>query len=246
MYQNLNQILNTYSSININNIRAYNLLDRLDTKYIFNINQLENILIQLKPFYDCFVINGNLISKYNTLYYDYKDLNFYYQHHNGKLNRYKVRYRNYVESNIGFMEIKLKTNKNRTIKTRLQSLLNDKFSHEQNNFFSQNKIENPNKLKPQIWINYSRICLVSKSGVERVTLDINYEANYLKTNVTLNNIIFAEVKRIEKNNSPFINLVRSLNITEVGISKYCLGMALTNRSIKTNNFKENLRIINKI
>ena len=50
MYQNLNQILNTYSSININNIRAYNLLDRLDTKYIFNINQLENILIQLKPF----------------------------------------------------------------------------------------------------------------------------------------------------------------------------------------------------
>ncbi len=71
MYQNLNQILNTYSSININNIRAYNLLDRLDTKYIFNINQLENILIQLKPFYDCFVINCNLISKYYTLFYDY-------------------------------------------------------------------------------------------------------------------------------------------------------------------------------
>jgi hypothetical protein len=42
------------------------------------------------------------------LYFDTDSKRFYHDHHNGKVKRTKIRMRNYVESNLTFLEIKKK------------------------------------------------------------------------------------------------------------------------------------------
>ena len=42
-------------------------------------------------------------------------------HQNKKLNRYKIRQREYLISDISFFEIKFKSNKGRTIKKRIKT-----------------------------------------------------------------------------------------------------------------------------
>ena len=69
--------------------------------------------IQVKALSD-----GKLIHDYKSLYYDTEDWKFYLDHHNGRVNRNKIRFREYVGSKLTFLEIKLKNNKGKTIKKR--------------------------------------------------------------------------------------------------------------------------------
>ena len=98
------------------------LMDRTDTKFVFNIDILPAVLNEAKVFYKILDVEGNRISRYKTLYFDTQDFDLYNKHHSGKLNRYKVRHRTYVESSLGFLEVKFKNNKGRTLKTRIKEL----------------------------------------------------------------------------------------------------------------------------
>jgi hypothetical protein len=85
----------------------------------------------------------------------------------GKLNRHKIRYRKYVESDLNFFEIKFKSNKNRTIKDRVRE------DHIQDTIIDEAKILlgkktglRPEELEPKFWVYFSRITLVSKRSAE--------------------------------------------------------------------------------
>ena len=67
-------------------------------------------------------IDGKRKHDYKSLYFDTEDRKFYNDHHNQRVNRYKVRYREYVDSGLVFLEIKCKNNKGKTIKKRLMLL----------------------------------------------------------------------------------------------------------------------------
>ena len=79
-----------------------------------------------------------------------------------------------------------------------------------------------------------------------MTIDTNL--CFVKNNkkVALEELIIAEVKQDKKNNSPFIQSMNKRRIFEGGISKYCLAIALTTPEVKTNNFKEKVKILNRI
>ena len=62
----------------------------------------------------------------------------------------------------------------------------------------------------------------------------------------LHQLIIAEVKQEKAKGSPFINIMKQLHIREGSISKYCMAMAYTEPSIKTNRFKAKLLSIKKI
>ena len=95
------------------------LMDRTDTKFSFHSSQLFSILDDIKFDYTALEISGKRFAEYHTLYYDTKKLDLYMHHQNGGLNRYKVRHRTYVDSQLGFLEVKFKNNKERTKKTRI-------------------------------------------------------------------------------------------------------------------------------
>ena len=112
-------ILNSFDSIFLKEMDAVALQDRTDTKYVFHSDKLPELLKALMPKYRILDVNGIRLSEYESHYFDDDNNTFYNAHHNNHGERYKVRYRKYVNSAISFFEIKKKINTNRTIKKRI-------------------------------------------------------------------------------------------------------------------------------
>ena len=223
------------------------LMDRTDTKFTFHISKLENILEEARHYYKILDVEGNRISRYKTLYFDTENFDLYNQHHNGKLNRYKIRHRTYIENNLGFLEVKFKNNKGRTLKTRIkQKEVLLPASGRALEFLERMLPFNPAKLIPKIWINYSRITLVNKLSAERLTLDLNLEFEKDEKSEVLDQLVIAEVKQDSKIASPFVAMMHQKHIREGSISKYCFGVASSFTQVKKNNFKAKLLNIKRI
>jgi len=234
-------ILSAFDPISLKEMDSVKLMDRTDTKFIFHRSRLEEILAALRPNYRVLQIQGHTISRYKTLYYDTKNFNLYLSHHNGRLNRYKIRHRTYVESDLGFLEVKLKNNKERTIKQRIKKKETPmEWEADTLGFLSEKTPFDPTHLIPALWVNYSRITLVNRNGAERVTIDLGLE--FIKKGVvkSYDDLAIAEVKQDKKVASPFLKLMKELHIREGSISKYCLGVTALVDTVKKNNFKPKL------
>jgi len=244
----INNILNQFTPITLKEMdNSVKLMDRTDTKYTFHISELSDILQVTQNYYKVLDIETHRISRYKTLYYDTADFTLYNKHHSGKLNRYKIRHRTYIESKLGFLEVKFKNNKGRTIKTRIKEFdLPDLNTGNPQNFLQKTLPFDPSTLVPKIWINYSRITLVNKISAERVTIDVNLEFQVDGTIKNLNHLVIAEVKQDSKISSPFVSVMRERKIREGSISKYCFAIASVFDGIKKNNFKEKLLNLEKI
>ena len=237
----LNINLDSFEVIGLKDMDRVKLMNRIDSKYTFSIGQLSSIIAQLQPYYYVVEIAAKNWSTYETLYYDTSDFRLYHKHQNGALNRFKIRHRTYVDSQLGFLEVKFKNNKGRTNKERIKASAVP-YSWEENQFCFLEKELNfdPQTLQPVLWINYKRLTLVNKVSAERVTIDVSME--FIKDGVsqTLNNLVIAEVKQEKKQHSPFVKVMKALHLREGTISKYCLGVCYMQTDIKRNNFKEKL------
>ena len=112
-------LVNDLHTISLDELDKVKLLDRQDTKFVFNQDQLPVILEKIRPFYKILEISNDLVFNYDTTYFDTDDFLFYNQHHNENRKRFKVRLRKYSSNSNLYFEIKIKNNKNRTIKKRL-------------------------------------------------------------------------------------------------------------------------------
>jgi hypothetical protein len=108
------------SFISLEEMDGVKLMNRTDTKFTFSISVLPEIFQNLSQFYDVLEIYNKRIHEYKSLYFDTKKRKFYYDHHNQRVNRFKVRFREYVDSGLTFLEVKRKNNKGKTIKKRLK------------------------------------------------------------------------------------------------------------------------------
>ncbi len=247
MNQDISNMLHQFHPITLEEMEGVKLMDRTDTKFTFNIQSLPIILKEATEYYKILNIEGNRISRYKTLYFDTQDFDLYNEHHSGKLNRYKIRHRTYVESNIGFLEVKFKNNKGRTLKTRIKEVeVPELHSGKAFEFLKKTLPFDPLILLPKIWINYSRITLVNKKSAERLTLDLNLEFEKDGKTELLDQLVIAEVKQDSKIGSPFITIMKKNHIRQGSISKYCFGVASSFQEVKKNNFKRKLSNVKKI
>ncbi|MFL5752258.1 MAG: polyphosphate polymerase domain-containing protein [Bacteroidia bacterium] len=243
----VDDILGKFEGIGLREMDKVKLMDRTDTKYTFSLKQLSEILEEAQPFYRVLEVEGKRISRYKTLYYDTANFSLYTRHHNGELNRYKIRHRTYVESHIGFLEVKFKNNKGRTIKDRIKKAEAPADWEGETGLFLQSKLPfDVNSLVPVLWVNYSRLTLVNKESAERLTIDLDLE--FIKDGKTknFNKLVIAEVKQEKRKASPFTLLMKKHHIREGSISKYCMGVVATQHEVKKNNFKEKLRTLKHI
>ena len=88
----LQYLLKDHKTLSLEELEKVKLLDRQDTKFVFNQVQLPLILDKIKPFYRILEINNDLLFTYENTYFDTDDFLFYNQHHNEKRERYKVRF----------------------------------------------------------------------------------------------------------------------------------------------------------
>jgi hypothetical protein len=236
-----NEILSNLDPISLSEMDSVKLMNRTDTKFLFTVEEFDKVMGEIQQHYRVLEVEGQRLNRYQTLYYDTAGLTLYLAHHNGHLNRYKVRHRTYVESHTGFLEVKFKNNKGRTIKTRVKEPEpRTLWEGESQKFLTKSQPFSPEMLVPTIWVNYGRYTLVHRTEPERLTIDTNLE--FVRDNVTkkLIGLVIAEVKQDKRKASPFLKMMKKYHIQEGGMSKYCMGIALTHNDIKKNNFKQKL------
>lgn len=240
--------LSQYTPISLSKMNDVALLDRTDTKYVLSVATLQQIMPQLVGAYSALDINGQRRSHYQTLYFDSPEFALYRRHHAGILDRYKVRSREYVDSQLAFLEVKHKTNKGRTIKNRMQTPeLATWLSSEAYEFLDRTYPYDADELEPKLWVEYTRTTLVSRHRKERVTcdLDLCYAGN--GRTVSLPHIAIVEVKREGfYHHSDMERQLHAHQVHATGFSKYCVGISLLYPGVKHNNFKPKLRFVERL
>ena len=246
----INNIINTFRSISLEEMKSIRLMNRTDTKYVVNISILPTLLNEALNNYRIQEVEGERNIAYATVYYDTVDKKMYTAHQNGKKTREKIRMRSYVASNLSFLEIKNKNNRGRTDKKRIRIKNGDNFMNTEDTrvFLRKHAIFTPDELTPQLENNFSRITLVNNEMTERLTIDTGLRFHNITTNndCALSQIAIIELKRDGRTPSPMYNMLLRMHIHTMGFSKYCIGSALTDPQLKQNLFKERIRTILKL
>jgi len=241
-------IVQDYDPISLAEMAGVALLRRMDTKYVLHVEQLFHALSSLREHYYVLQVDGRRMSKYHNLYFDTLEYGLYYQHHNERSNRFKVRSRQYLDSGIVFLEVKRKNNRGQTIKNRMQvNNCGHSFSQGQQSFLRQHYPDDPRFLRPVLTNDFMRITLVSKHSVERLTLDINLQISKDWNQIGFPVLAIAEVKQEHFSlESRFIQQMRAMNISPQRFSKYCLGITKLYPRIKQNRFKPRNLMVERI
>ena len=224
------------------------LLNRTDTKYVLSVATLQKIMPNLADAYSTLSIDGQRSSQYRTLYFDSAAFGLYHRHHAGILDRYKVRSREYVDSHLAFLEVKHKTNKGRTVKSRLQTpKLAASFGSESTEFLDGAYPYDAAELEPKLWVDYRRITLVSRYRKERVTIDLDLSYSWEEQIISLPHLAIVEIKQDGvSHDSDMAQQLRQHHVRATGFSKYCVGISMIYPQVKHNNFKPKLRIVEKL
>jgi hypothetical protein len=243
--QTVRSMVSLVDPVSLDEMDTVKLMDRIDMKFILPFEQFTHILPQLTRNYNILTIDGNQVFSYQTDYFDTPGLNMFYDHHNGRLTRFKVRHREYIESKIGFLEVKFRTNKGRILKERIryQNDNNQAFA----GFIEEYTPYNPGKLSRTVLNHFNRFTLVDKGMHERVTADFNVSYTGKRGNISLKELVIVEIKQARADKtSLFYQALKRNNIRPSSISKYCIGVCLLNENSKNNNFKPVLLQINKL
>lgn len=237
-----------FNSISLKEMDQVKLMNRTDQKFWFHRDYLNELLNMVIDHYYLLHINEESELPYTTTYFDTENNKMFAAHHNGKLNRYKIRKRSYVNSGISFLESKFKNNKGRTIKKRIPcSSPNGQFTSTEAQFIDSHTPFTTNELTPSLLNRFSRLTLVNKNFKERCTIDLNIEFEVSDRIVPLDNLVIVEIKSDGKSTaSPLALALRENRIKTSGFSKYCVGRSVTDPLLKINAFKQKLRSIEKV
>jgi hypothetical protein len=246
-------LLERMASVTLDEMQNVRLMDRIDRKFVAPASLFRQLIEEVAPCYKVQVNGGKRIVPYQTQYMDTPGLNMFIMHHNGQLNRQKIRIRTYVDSGISFLEIKNKDNRGRTGKIRIpihrshiHSVADLAESHI--HFLNENAAFDAGSLQPSLSNSFDRITLVNSDATERATIDLNLSfLNHVTgCETSPDNLMILELKQAGRQASRFLDALCRLRIKPYPFSKYCMGSVLTNPRLKYNRFKSKWIFINKI
>ena len=181
----INQVLNSFPPITLEEMSAVKLMNRIDTKFVATLPKLIELLHLLGNDYYVQDINGERLMPYDTTYFDTKAFNMYNAHQANHANRQKLRFRTYVHSELQYMEVKTKNNHGRTKKKRIEvqdMRLNEEYKAD---FLQQHLHYEIDTLIPTIRNQFKRVTLVNKAKTERLTIDTDLRFDNLVTGCQL-------------------------------------------------------------
>ncbi|PWJ57891.1 VTC domain-containing protein [Dyadobacter jejuensis] len=249
VYSNIVEQLSGFYPISLAEMESVKLMDRAEIKFTMPVENLLDIFERVQNDYRVLTMKGLTIFDYETLYFDTPNMDLYHSHHSGRLNRCKLRYRNYVDTNTSFFEIKVKNNKGRTVKTRVTEPISqtEEIGPKGQSFLKSSTTLDPSDFKPCLWVYYSRLTLVSKHSAERITIDLDLKFKSGNRQKSYDHLAIIEVKQEKKKSvSPFLELMHQMRYKSGGLSKYCLGVVSIKDQVKTNRFKSKVNFLNKI
>lgn len=249
MVAGIENILDSFLPVRLEEMDSVRLMDRIDTKYIFSVNRICDLLKSMNGKYRLLDINGHRISDYTSTYLDTPDYQFFDQHVTGRPYRNKVRFRQYNSTGISFLEIKHKTHKNRTVKRRIENSLTEyKFDKTAIEFINKHIPGDAVLLNPVMINNFKRITFTGLLVPERITLDMDLSFTSPDgRSKEIPAVAIAELKSDgPANRSPFSVIIKEACIYPSGFSKYCIGCAYLYDLPRRNNLKPKFLHINRI
>jgi VTC domain len=240
-------IIGAFEPIGLEEMNEVALFDRTDTKYMFHEDRLNDVLTALLPHYRLLTIDGVRGTDYRSLYFDTEDLRLYRDHHNGRTFRCKVRFREYGNSGLCFLEVKRKNGRGDTNKKRVKAGSIPGLLDGEQDRFVQYVSGGMGQLRPVLWNHYQRFTLVAKDRPERLTIDLALRFSDDRAEQALGPLCIAEIKQARGDRgSPFTAVMRDLRQRSGGLSKYCTGLTLLRPELKHNTFNAALRSLHRV
>ena len=244
----INSILQGFAPISLDEMSRVRLMNRIDTKYVTTVPYLVRLLEMAGGEYSVQQIGGLCDIPYYTCYFDTPDRDMFAQHQRGRKARQKIRLRVYENSGTAFLEIKDKDNRGRTDKKRIPWTGTGEDIMPYSDFIRTHSHYMPESLAPQVRNRFRRITLVNRLLTERLTIDTGLCFSNVSTRCgcSLEGLVIIELKRDGNTRSPAGEMLHALHIHPAGFSKYCVGMALTDRQLQQNRLKPRLRMIRRL
>ncbi len=221
------------------------LMERVDTKYVMTLANALEIINGLPASYRVLEVGGRRLCRYHTRYFDTADFALYHAHHAGRVPRHKVRLRCYVESEVRFLELKRRNNRGVTTKARVAADAHMNVGASLSAMRSA-LLDFPSgialdALRPVLDVDYLRVTFVETERVERVTLDLDLRMSIGDRSAATPALAVLEVKQGGARRSAAHAMALSLHSRPLSFSKYCIGVALLQPGVKTNNYRATLR-----
>lgn len=247
------ELVGAFEPIDLDRMDSIGLMNRIDTKYVTTSFVLDAIFRKsLACGYMMFVSEGVRVQAYDSIYFDTSDLRMFMDHRNSRLVRQKVRTRIYSDSDLCFLEVKSKNNHSRTKKKRI-SIPPEEFTdfrgdNKCSDFLTRITDYHTENLSPSVETSFSRITLVDKDLSERITIDSDICFRNMRNGVTsgLGDVVIIELKRDGRKRSSMQDILLSLRVKPMRISKYCMGVALTDSKCRPGRFLEKIRACEKL
>jgi hypothetical protein len=242
------EVAEKFQRVSLKEMDSVTLMNRTDTKFVFNVMQLPAIFEDALCKYKILEIQQHVGQKYETVYFDTKDFDMFKAHQSGQLNRYKIRRREYTLSGSNFLEVKFKSNKGRTIKKRINKDRQDiHFDEDTVEFLDKHSMFSTDNLEEKLTNSFTRFMLVNITAKERITIDVDLSFKNEIKSVHLPFLGIAEVKQEGFSmSSDFIQILKKHGIISTSMSKYCVGAVLLFPQLKYNRFKPKMLTLNKL
>lgn len=240
--------LSDFVPISLEEMNSVRLMNRVDVKYVTTVDKLYELLKIIADDYFVQEIGGERHLLYQTVYYDTDADDMFQEHQRGRSVRQKVRIRTYESTGVRFLEIKVKNNKGRTKKKRVELETPGAGVGEHATFIAENTCYQSADLVSKLENRFYRVTLVNRAMTERLTIDTDLSFHNLGNGAdcTLGNIVVIELKRDGLCASPILEKLKVLRIHSSGFSKYCMGMALTDPTLRQNRMKPRVRSVQRL
>ena len=248
----LDSILSGMQPITLEEMKTVKLMNRTDTKYLTNRQTLREMAQHWESLFYVQDIDGLRSARHTTLYFDTRDALTYTIHHNQRQHRQKIRQRHYLDTGSIFLEVKNKINTGRTKKKRIEipeHAWGTLYEHPETAEFLRQKVwVTDEPLTPRLQNHFQRVTLVNRARTERITIDsgIRFQNKVSQCEADVSDLVIVEVKQDGNKSSDFKELLLNARVPQRGLSKYCLGMLLTDEQIKYNRFKDKVRYVSKL
>jgi hypothetical protein len=117
-YLNIENCINNFSKVSLEEVKKIKSPKRTNSKYVFSIRKLPEVLDEMIKSYKLLYVSEVAAHPHTTIYFDTSEHSMYHDHQNGKVNRYKIRHKNYDVTHSGFLELKYKNNKGQKMQAK--------------------------------------------------------------------------------------------------------------------------------
>jgi hypothetical protein len=221
---------------------------RTDSKYLVPADRFAEMVARLGDRLSVLEIDELRGFAYESVYFDTPDLLTYRQHLQGRRRRYKVRTRAYLDSAECAFEVKLKGPRGETVKLRAPHPVDERtcLTPAARAFLADLLLERYGlqapPLVPTVTTFYRRTTLVDLAEGSRLTCDVDMTCTGGGRSAGgPARHVLVETKVPATGGGAADRALRALGVRPVGMSKYCVAVALLNPDLRANPWHRTLR-----